>query len=84
MPLKQEQVKRYKLYKGFDESIQIQIVIHNLLLLDMSAWNNLFVPDTVMNGLSDLGFSAPTPIQTLVLPAAIRDRMDIIGAAETV
>ena len=80
-------MKRYK-YKGIvsdlDESVQIQTVIHNLFLLDMSAWNNLFVPDAVMKGLSELGFSAPTPIQTLVLPSAIRDRMDIIGAAETV
>ena len=80
-------MKRYK-YKGtvsdFDESFQIQIVIHKLFLLDMSAWNNLFVPDAIMKGLSELGFSAPTPIQTLVLPSAIRDRMDIVGAAETV
>ena len=80
-------MKRYKykdIVSDLDESVQIQIVIHNLFLLDMSAWNNLFVPDAVMKGLSELGFSAPTPIQTLVLPSAIRDRKDIIGAAETV
>jgi len=29
-------------------------------------------------------FYGPTPIQRLTLPAAIRDRSDIIGAAETV
>ena len=29
-------------------------------------------------------FFQPTPIQRLTLPAAIRDRLDIIGAAETV
>ncbi len=29
-------------------------------------------------------FLDPTPIQRLTLPAAIRDRLDIIGAAETV
>ena len=50
----------------------------------MSSWGNLYVPDPVVQGLSDLGFSGPTPIQALVLPSAIRDRMDIIGAAETV
>ncbi|KAG7466314.1 hypothetical protein MATL_G00163450 [Megalops atlanticus] len=33
--------------------------------------------------LAALGFSAPTPIQALALPPAIRDRMDILGAAET-
>ena len=53
-------------------------------ITDMSAWNNLFVPGEVLKGLAEQGFSAPTPIQTLVLPSAIRDRMDIVGAAETV
>ena len=50
----------------------------------MSAWRNLFVPKEVLKGLAELGFSAPTPIQALVLPSAIRDMMDIVGAAETV
>ena len=51
---------------------------------DMSKWKDLFVPDPVLRALSDVGFDAPTPIQCLTLPAAIRDRMDILGAAETV
>ncbi|XP_037551354.1 ATP-dependent RNA helicase DDX24 [Nematolebias whitei] len=50
---------------------------------DMGAWRNLFVPSPVLKALSSLGFSSPTPIQALVLPPAIRDRMDILGAAET-
>nr|XP_057946716.1 ATP-dependent RNA helicase DDX24 [Doryrhamphus excisus]XP_057946718.1 ATP-dependent RNA helicase DDX24 [Doryrhamphus excisus] len=50
---------------------------------DISAWKDLFVPPVVLKALSDLGFTSPTPIQTLVLPPAIRDRMDILGAAET-
>ncbi|XP_053701462.1 ATP-dependent RNA helicase DDX24 [Synchiropus splendidus] len=50
---------------------------------DVSAWTDLFVPAEVLKALSSLGFSAPTPIQALVLPAAIRDRLDILGAAET-
>jgi len=36
-----------------------------------------------LNALSRLGFSAPTHIQAECLPAAIRDRRDIIGAAQT-
>uniref|UniRef100_A0A8C5R2F8 ATP-dependent RNA helicase n=1 Tax=Leptobrachium leishanense TaxID=445787 RepID=A0A8C5R2F8_9ANUR len=51
--------------------------------VDVSAWKNLCVPKLVLKALSVLGFSAPTPIQALSLPAAIRDRMDILGAAET-
>ncbi|XP_053331655.1 ATP-dependent RNA helicase DDX24 [Spea bombifrons] len=50
---------------------------------DVSAWKDLFVPELVLQALSYLGFSSPTPIQALVLPPAIRDKMDILGAAET-
>ncbi|XP_067099780.1 ATP-dependent RNA helicase DDX24 [Osmerus mordax] len=50
---------------------------------DVSAWKDLFVPATVLEALSSLGFGSPTPIQALVLPSAIRDQMDIVGAAET-
>ncbi|KAM4666403.1 ATP-dependent RNA helicase DDX24 isoform 2-T2 [Amazona ochrocephala] len=50
---------------------------------DVSAWKDLFVPEPVLRALSYLGFSAPTPIQALSLPSAIRDNMDVLGAAET-
>lgn len=50
---------------------------------DVSAWRDLFVPSAVLKALSSLGFGSPTPIQALALPSAIRDRMDILGAAET-
>ncbi|KFM08595.1 ATP-dependent RNA helicase DDX24, partial [Aptenodytes forsteri] len=50
---------------------------------DVSAWKDLFVPEPVLRALSYLGFSAPTPIQALALPSAIRDNMDVLGAAET-
>ncbi|XP_071398344.1 ATP-dependent RNA helicase DDX24 [Centroberyx affinis] len=50
---------------------------------DVSAWKGLFVPSPVLKALSSLGFGSPTPIQALALPPAIRDHMDIVGAAET-
>ncbi|KAM6202760.1 ATP-dependent RNA helicase DDX24 [Rhynchocyon petersi] len=50
---------------------------------DVSAWKDLFVPKPVLRALSFLGFSAPTPIQALTLAPAIRDNLDILGAAET-
>ncbi|XP_048217761.1 ATP-dependent RNA helicase DDX24 [Perognathus longimembris pacificus] len=50
---------------------------------DVSAWKDLFVPKPVLQALSFLGFSAPTPIQALTLAPAIRDKLDILGAAET-
>lgn len=50
---------------------------------DVSAWKDLFVPTPVLKALSSLGFGSPTAIQALTLPSAIRDHMDILGAAET-
>lgn len=50
---------------------------------NVSAWKDLFVPSPVLKALSSLGFGSPTPIQALTLPSAIRDHMDILGAAET-
>ena len=50
----------------------------------MSGWANLFVPDAVLKALGEQGFITPTPIQALALPSAIRDQLDIVGAAETV
>ncbi|XP_060685348.1 ATP-dependent RNA helicase DDX24 [Hemiscyllium ocellatum] len=50
---------------------------------DISAWKDLFVPEPVLCALSSLGYTTPTPIQALVLPPAIRDKLDILGAAET-
>ncbi|XP_013783246.1 ATP-dependent RNA helicase DDX24-like [Limulus polyphemus] len=55
----------------------------NLQERDMSAWTNLFVPNSVLKALGAMNFTSPTPIQVLSLPPAIRDRRDIIGAAET-
>lgn len=51
--------------------------------VDVSAWEDIFTPPEVLEALAELGFSTPTEIQRLVLPAAIKGRMDIIGAAET-
>ena len=50
----------------------------------MSAWTELYLPAPVLRSLDELGFTSPTPIQALCLPPAIRDRLDIVGAAETV
>ncbi|KAG0724200.1 ATP-dependent RNA helicase DDX24 [Chionoecetes opilio] len=51
--------------------------------VDVSAWEKVFTPPPVLEALAELGFSEPTEIQKLALPAAIKERMDIIGAAET-
>ena len=55
-----------------------------ILLSGMEDWKDLFVPVPVLRALKENGFVEPTPIQAQVLPPAIRDRLDILGAAETV
>lgn len=52
--------------------------------VDVSAWKDFFLDDRILDSLSLLGFSAPTHIQAECLPAAIRDKRDVIGAAQTV
>ncbi|VDP88864.1 unnamed protein product [Echinostoma caproni] len=46
-------------------------------------WQHLFVPDELIQALVKAQFHQPTPIQACVLPAAIRDRSDILGSAPT-
>ncbi|EDW91421.1 ATP-dependent RNA helicase DDX24 [Drosophila yakuba] len=50
---------------------------------DVSAWNGLGVPASILRALGEQGFKAPTQIQALTLPAAIHGKKDILGAAET-
>ncbi|KAH8581540.1 Mak5 pre-mRNA splicing RNA SFII helicase [Cryptosporidium sp. chipmunk genotype I] len=44
---------------------------------------DLVIHPSILKGLLELGFLNPTPIQAACLVPAIRDRKDIVGAAET-
>merc|ERR1712032_650957 len=50
---------------------------------EVSEWKKLFVCDSLVSALEEKGFKTPTPIQRLTLPAALKGKMDIVGAAET-
>ena len=50
----------------------------------MPAWQGLGLNPGVIAAIAGLGFEEPTPIQRECLLPAIRDRRDIIGAAQTV
>ncbi|KAI7864976.1 P-loop containing nucleoside triphosphate hydrolase protein [Spinellus fusiger] len=50
--------------------------------VDVSAWNVLDLPQSIMDALRYNKFTHPTPIQEKVLPVALQGR-HIIGAAET-
>jgi len=52
--------------------------------IDVSAWDPLNLHPAIMAVLkSSLRFPTPTQIQAEAIPAAIRDKRDIIGAAQT-
>ena len=51
--------------------------------VDVSAWADFDLDSQILEALSHQGFSAPTHVQAECLPAAIRDRRDVIGAAQT-
>ena len=50
----------------------------------MLAWQGLGLDSRVVAAIGTLGFEEPTPIQRECMLPAIRDRRDIIGAAQTV
>ena len=52
--------------------------------VDMSAWKPFELHPLIQGVLETLGFTTPTPIQQECLLPAIRDRRDVIGAAQTV
>lgn len=52
--------------------------------IDMKAWEGLELDPKILECLAEIGFEEPTPIQRECLPSAVRDRRDIIGAAQTV
>ncbi|KAL4431591.1 hypothetical protein ABPG77_001433 [Micractinium sp. CCAP 211/92] len=51
--------------------------------VDISAWKDLQLHPLIEKAIAALGFEAPTHVQAECLPAAIRDRRDVIGAAQT-
>uniref|UniRef100_A0A183BM61 RNA helicase n=1 Tax=Globodera pallida TaxID=36090 RepID=A0A183BM61_GLOPA len=48
-----------------------------------SSWNATGLSATTLEALDNLNFPFPTPIQSAVIPPAVKLRKDIIGAAET-
>ncbi|XP_059172236.1 ATP-dependent RNA helicase DDX24-like [Physella acuta] len=68
---------------GNSTASEVTDEVENHTEVDMSQWKNLYVPDVFLKALQEQRFENPTKIQTIALPSAIRDRKDILGAAET-
>ncbi|XP_019639049.1 PREDICTED: ATP-dependent RNA helicase DDX24-like [Branchiostoma belcheri] len=66
-----------------ENSCKLQSVAKKSITADMSSWTPLYVPDVVLRGLADQGFTQPTPIQVQTIPQAIQAHKDVVGAAET-
>ncbi len=49
----------------------------------MTAFAQLGLADDLLQGIAELGFETPTPIQSLILPVALEGNNDIIALAQT-
>ena len=68
---KKEKIKEDKLaVKDKEEKVEIQVA--SSTPLDMNAWREVFVCEEIIKALEEKGFSSPTSIQKLTLPAALK------------
>eukprot|EP01080_Neovahlkampfia_damariscottae_P000804 gene804-9054_t len=51
--------------------------------LDMSKWDALGLPETIINNLEKMKFTKPTAVQEAAVPKGIKNSADILIAAET-
>ncbi|MFZ4634407.1 MAG: DEAD/DEAH box helicase [Saprospiraceae bacterium] len=49
----------------------------------MTTFQDLGIQDDLLKGITALGFDVPTPVQALVIPAALKAEQDIIALAQT-
>ncbi|XP_071965902.1 ATP-dependent RNA helicase DDX24-like isoform X2 [Antedon mediterranea] len=57
--------------------------VQNIPEVDMSAWQEMQLPNVLVKALEEQCFTTPTPIQSETIPTAMNNKTDIIGAAET-
>lgn len=83
---RKKEEKKQKKKKGADTNIDAAAKQEDLetMSVDVTAWKDFYLDEKIIESLGRLGFAAPTQIQAECLPAAIRDKRDIIGAAQTV
>jgi len=48
-----------------------------------TSWSSLFVTQEIIKALEENNMSIPTPIQKLSIPLALKDGLDLLGAAQT-
>ncbi|EFA81919.1 putative RNA helicase [Heterostelium album PN500] len=75
--------KNEKFKKRSEQSLQKFLKEDEQEKVDISAWNQYDLDPLLVKGLKALGYGEPTEIQSQVIPAALKNGLDIIGAAET-
>ncbi|EDW02129.1 GH20064 [Drosophila grimshawi] len=66
-----------------DDDEEVPELVSCSAKVDMSKWQGMGIPTSIMRALAEQGYEAPTQIQAMTLPAAIHGKKDILGAAET-
>ncbi len=47
------------------------------------AWRDLELHPSLLSAIKECGFAFPLPIQSYCIPAAVKQRRDVLGAAQT-
>ena len=74
--------KRQKIVKAAPAAIKPQQAA-TTANVDISGWKHFELAPEIEAAIAQLGFHTPTPIQEETLMPAMRDRRDVIGAAQT-
>jgi ATP-dependent RNA helicase DDX24/MAK5 len=64
-------------------SVQVDQIVDEDISVDMPEWEVYNLHPYLLKGLEALGFTTPTPIQSLCIPAVLVQGKDVLGAAET-
>ena len=49
----------------------------------MTSFEDLGIDDSILKGISELGFKQPTPVQEKVIPLMLKEQVDLVSLAQT-
>jgi len=49
----------------------------------MTSFKDLGIDDSILKGISELGFKQPTPVQEKVIPLMLKEQVDLVSLAQT-
>jgi ATP-dependent RNA helicase DeaD len=51
--------------------------------ITMTSFKDLGINDSILQGISELGFKQPTPVQEKVIPLMLKEQVDLVSLAQT-